>query len=427
MKYVKTRGKLKVLLLSLLVLFAFFCLRSVHAANPVLKGEVQAGILLKLAEAGLECIKAGNAVLPAKVVNVKPHSQADNEGVSPGDLILSVTPKDNTIDIVEERNGQKYSLNLTCYPDFAKPKAAVTHDAKTEQPMLAEIKDIPPPTGWKEPPNARAETMQEQNPEQAIPAESATNTTLSSSVSEQRKILAAHDVVILIDKSGSMNTKDCPDGLSRWEWCKKQAVSLAQESESYLPEGITLVVFSNDSRVFPHAHVKEIADVFEKYSPGGSTNTGTALYDRLKAYIDARQANSKTTKPIVIAVITDGEPTDGRMSANSIISATRQMHKPDEISITFLQVGYEVAGTAVLNELNSKLVEEGAKYDIVDLRTFPELLQSGLRASLVHAILEPRLKPQPEGSESEHSDSFFEHLRTNLEKKWLKRQAKQGE
>lgn len=422
------------------VLFAFLSLPSSQAANPILKGELQAGIFQKLLEAGLDCVKAGNAVLPARVVHVKPHSQADNEGVEPGDLILSVTPKDNTIDIVEERHGAKYSLNLTCYPDFAKPKA-VSNDVKTEQPMLAKVEDIPPPSGWREPSNARADTspldpdsqMEGRSPQSDTQANdqrnNASNTSLATSVSEQeqRRVLSGHDVVIMIDKSGSMNTRDCPNGLSRWDWCKQQALSLAQESESYLPDGITLVVFSNESRVFPHVHVKEIAKVFEKYSPGGPTNTGEALYDRLRSYLDARQANAKTTKPIVIAVITDGEPTDGRMSANSIISATRQMHKPDEISITFLQVGYEVAGTAVLNELSDKLVDEGAKYDIVDLKSYPELLQSGLGMALVHAILEPRLKPQPNGSESERSDSFFDHLRSSLEKKWLKRQANQGE
>ena len=246
------------------------------------------------------------------------------------------------------------------------------------------------------------------------------------SVADQEKILSQHEVVVMIDKSGSMNTPDCEGGLSRWEWCREQATALSRESEDYLPDGITLVVFASEYEVYPHAHVKDIADVFKNFSPGGSTNTGSALWDRLRAYLSEKSRNPKSTKPLVIAIITDGEPTDGRTAAEAIMSATAQIHNPASISIAFLQVGSGAAGSGLLDELADKLTYEGARYDVVEHKTYAELLKIGLRTAIVSAILAPHVKNQNYGTGIAHSDSFFDQIRSHLEKKWLKHQSKRS-
>jgi Mg-chelatase subunit ChlD len=398
-----------------------------HSAK-MLQLTLHAGVFVKLLEAGLDCIPESKLPLPALVNSVKIHSQAENEGMREGDRILSVSVHpDQSIDVTIDRAGQTYSLRLDTNPDWGKgwKNKSVPDSEKTEiiqasarpsenaavapAPLLA---DITPSTSLNYP--GQSAEIQPSN----------TNDELQLSVQEQEKILGQHEVIVMIDKSGSMNTRDCPGGLSRWEWCAEQATALSKESEEYWPEGITLVVFSNDFDVYPHAHVKEVADVFKNYAPEGSTNTGSALWDRLRAYLNQRAHNPKKTKPLVIAVITDGEPTDGRTTQDAIISATGQMQEPADISITFLQVGNGATGAALLDELADKLVDEGARYDIVEHETFSKLQRMGLRRALVSAIVAPHVKPQLNGDITAHSDSFFERLRQNLEKKWLKHQPK---
>jgi uncharacterized protein YegL len=421
-------------------------------AVTLLRGAVEEGVYAKLLEAGIYAVKEGNALLPAKVKQVKFHSQAYLEGVSEGDKILTVTIHDSSLDVLLDRSGTHYSLNLATHPEFANGWQNVSKDGnatakagagldkpdgRATLPMLAKVESQPSTAGWRQPKGGEniEEDLSSQKPQNDAPKKEPDPTRdpesnnlfgREVSESEQKKILAQHDVVILIDKSGSMNTPDCDEKgtVSRWQWCRAQTVGLAKDLNNILPEGLTVDVFSNDFDVYPHADAAKISDVFKNFSPGGSTNTGAALWDRLRAYLEDKPENGKTKRPILIAVITDGDPTDGRTTQDAIISATRQIKNANEISITFLQVGREASGTAVLDELANNLVDEGAKFDIVDHLTYDQLVRTGLRQALVSAIISPRLKAQPENSEgTAHSDSFFEHMRASLDRKWLKHQT----
>jgi uncharacterized protein YegL len=391
---------------------------------------LHAGVFIKLLEAGLDCIPEGKQPLPALVNSVKYHSQAENEGMREGDRVLDVSlHTDDSVDVRFDRGGQTYSLRLDTNPDWGKGwrNKSAQQGPETEKRVIVLDGRRPSENAAVAPAPLLADITPSTDPNYSgqlsrrLPQN---DDTIRLSLADQEKILAQHEVVILIDKSGSMNTRDCPGGLSRWEWCREQTTALSKESEDYWPEGITLVVFSNDFDVYPHAHVKEVGSVFENYLPEGSTNTGSALWDRLRTYLREKAKSPKTTKPLVVAIITDGEPTDGKTTAEAVISATGQMQDPADISITFLQVGNGATGSALLDELADKLVDEGARYDIVEHETFSKLLSTGLKSALVSAIVAPHVKPQLNGENTAHSDSFFERLRSGLEKKWLRHQPK---
>jgi uncharacterized protein YegL len=434
----RCRGSERLILAALILIVSIFRLpEALSAPGQPKPGEkmiqltLHAGVFAKLLEAGLDCVPEGKQALPALVNSVKFHSQAETEGMREGDRILAVSVHpDDSLDLTFERGGSKYSLRLDTYPEWgrgwtnkgaqetASEKQAQPVDRPTEKPA-ENVAIAPEPLLANVTPSMNP-NYPDQTPQTSIPE----NDPINLSVAEQQKILAEHQVVIMIDRSGSMNTRDCPQGFSRWEWCRQQTTELSKESEDYLPEGLTLVVFSTDFEVYQHAHVKEIAEVFQNFSPEGSTNTGSALWDRLRAYLNEKAKNPKLTKPLLIAVITDGEPTDGRTTADAIINATSKMTNPADISITFLQVGNGAAGSALLDELADKLVDEGARYDIAQHETFARLLRTGLRTALVSAIVAPHVKPQQDGNNTAHSDSFFRRLGASLEKKWLKHQPK---
>jgi hypothetical protein len=222
-------------------------------------------------------------------------------------------------------------------------------------------------------------------------------------------VLEAHEVAVLVDKSGSMDTRDCPPspsaqrlltmlfnsagpglgGLeSRWEWCREQALSFSNQAARALGNGITLVPFSSDWKLYQHCNIDNIARVFAQNQPGGSTNLGPALRAIFQDYFQ-RRSDGSPMKPLVVAVITDGAPSSTGSVRSAIIDATKQMQNPDEITVLFLQVGHDRDGVQFLQNIDGGLLDRGALYKIVQVESFEHLQQVGLGRALAQAASAP--------------------------------------
>jgi hypothetical protein len=215
-------------------------------------------------------------------------------------------------------------------------------------------------------------------------------------------LLSSHDVIILVDKSGSMGDRDCPaptTGLrffarngepdadvSRWDWCESELVDMSRMAGNALRQGIRVVLFDNHYSVYDRVRVGEIPRIFQAHHPAGNTNAALALKSQLDSYFANRVPGR--SRPVVVAVITDGLPSNARALKKAIIDATRTMNSPDEVAITFLQVGKDRKGVNLVHELDDDLVRQGAIYDIVDSKDFGELMQIGLGRALADAITE---------------------------------------
>ncbi len=242
---------------------------------------------------------------------------------------------------------------------------------------------------------------------------------LQVEVSKQElKMLGEHDVTLLIDKSGSMDTNDCPPPnkaskmskylsiplmltigtnpflITRWHWCQIQTMHFADLAQNYLDNGMTVVLFSSNFKVFDNVHFNDIETIFKVNHPGGGTNTTAALVSVIRHYFDARLTNSNV-KPLVIAIITDGVPDNPYSLKRAIIEATYHMRNPNEISIAILQIGGSFFGYNFLKELDYGLVAQGAKYDIVSVKTFGLLEKIGLARGFVDAIEDNQKANQP--------------------------------
>jgi hypothetical protein len=106
----------------------------------------------------------------------------------------------------------------------------------------------------------------------------------------------------------------------------------------------------------------------------------------LNEYFARRNDTGGHCKPLAIAIITDGMPDNPRSLRDLIVEATHAMRNPHEITITFLQIGTEREGYELLHDLDQNLLHEGAKYDIVSSKPFPDVVRDGLARSLVDAI-----------------------------------------
>lgn len=251
----------------------------------------------------------------------------------------------------------------------------------------------------------------------------ASNHAMSGGVTQlELKQLAHHDVVLVIDKSGSMNTPDCPGvgsgqglaslglgsggssnllrmlaafggvnvgamggmlgGMSRWEWCGAQTAALAQQYNSVAPNGLSVVLFSTGTRIFPNVKVQEIPKIFTEFRPGGITNEATALRQTLGDYFNRKNMTNGNVKPLLVAVITDGEPTDKGALVNTIGMAMGELRQQGEIKITFLQVGNTLDGSDFVARLQRQFPA------IVSSKTFGQLQRTGLTRALVDCIAE---------------------------------------
>lgn len=218
----------------------------------------------------------------------------------------------------------------------------------------------------------------------------------------QLQLLSTRNVVILVDRSSSMNEKDCPGNVSRWRWCQEQAELFSGQIAGVLNERFTLGLFAHNYEIYPNVTVDQMGRLFGRKKLGLGTHPEGALREIFDSYFRGDMGQ----KPLAIAIVSDGDPNDEDKVAEVIKEATWQMRSPDQISITFLQVGHDEDGTDTLREFDQQLRRQGAKYDIVDRRSFYDVQRLGLLGSLVVAIkattpavvktpARPKAKPKP--------------------------------
>lgn len=239
--------------------------------------------------------------------------------------------------------------------------------------------------------------VQQSAPERGMPR---TTTTLSL---PELRLLTSRDIVLVIDKSGSMETRDCPTNSSmpwqlrlplsiisgggvnratRWEWCAQQSMDLAQQTAQLSPGGLTIVLFADYARVFERVNPRSIPLIFSNNTPGGGTNMASAVKGQLSDYM--RRKSHGRTKPLVMAVISDGAASNPGAVRDAIEAAANRIDNPREIAITFLQVGNDRKGSGDIQRMDHQL--SNARFDIVHSRSFSELQHTGLARALVDAV-----------------------------------------
>jgi hypothetical protein len=191
------------------------------------------------------------------------------------------------------------------------------------------------------------------------------------------------------DISGSMNEVDGTGSLSKFQWCHEQISHLAEMLAPY-NKTFTITTFNRTFQTVQNCTPEKIEQIYSTIQPNGGTDLVDPLMERLGA---ARARHSAGGKPVVIAVITDGEPNiprDPKVVNQALIKFTQSLSAPDQVSVTFLQIGDTFDGRGFCIDLDDNLVNEGARYDIVDTKTFDELKSQGLVNALIDAVIEAK-------------------------------------
>lgn len=186
------------------------------------------------------------------------------------------------------------------------------------------------------------------------------------------------DYVLIIDKSGSMATRDCPNGKTRWEYCQESTFALASKMETLDPDGIDLYVFSGGFKKYYNVTSDKVGQIFKENEPSGSTALDSVLQDAIDGYF----ANPKNH--MTIMVVTDGEPNDQEAVKKVIVGASNKLDADEQLAISFIQIGKDEGAKKYLKTLDDDL--KGAKFDIVDAKTMDEIENMTLSEVLEAAI-----------------------------------------
>lgn len=196
---------------------------------------------------------------------------------------------------------------------------------------------------------------------------------------EQIAKLSEFDFIALLDLSGSMGTVDCK-GRSRYVAMQESVETFCRDLGKLDSDGIDLVLF-NGSAIDIHQGVTadQVATVFATREPRSSTPLDAALREGLKLA-------GKSDKKDFLIVFTDGVPDDEKAVADLIRAQSNKQETDDELTILFIQVGYDDGATKYLQMLDDNL--KGCKFDIVDAKTIEEADKFASTADLILAAID---------------------------------------
>jgi vWA found in TerF C terminus len=199
-------------------------------------------------------------------------------------------------------------------------------------------------------------------------------------------MLENRDYTLIIDKSGSMATKDKPGGSSRWQIMQESTLALASKCEELDPDGITIYLFSGKFKRYDQVTAAKVGTIFQENDPSGRTDLAAVLGDAINNYFQRKAAGQIPANGEIILVVTDGEPDDRKAVMQVILDASQKLDRDEELAISFIQVGTDEAATKFLKILDDDLGRAGAKFDIVDTITMNDMEDLTLKEVLLSAI-----------------------------------------
>lgn len=172
--------------------------------------------------------------------------------------------------------------------------------------------------------------------------------------------------IFCVDVSGSMNTTDCPGGVSRINYLKEQVIAFATEASKWDEDGIDVLTFGQ--KITPYNGI----DAAKAASVIGALSATEAMTDTASVIREAYKMHKKGGyAQTVCFVATDGAPSDKEAVKDSIRTIASELKDEHEFAISILTVGNIDAGLAAfLTELDDNLK---AKHDIVDVKALTEV------------------------------------------------------
>mmetsp|Transcript_99675 Transcript_99675/g.282065 ORF Transcript_99675/g.282065 Transcript_99675/m.282065 type:complete len:185 (+) Transcript_99675:3-557(+) len=156
--------------------------------------------------------------------------------------------------------------------------------------------------------------------------------------------------------------------ISRWGQAEAALKFLARHAIEKDPDGISLLFF--DTKFTEHLNVRTTRQVDGLFA-GNRPHGRTFLAEPLGRAMEPDTIGRAET----VLVIIDGAASDPAEVVREITARTQKMCRPELLSISFIQVGFDELATTYLDALQGVLRGEGERYrfDIVDTMSAQEM------------------------------------------------------
>lgn len=183
---------------------------------------------------------------------------------------------------------------------------------------------------------------------------------------QAQEICKSRDYSIFVDESLSMNTGDCPDRTSRWNFVAEVVGLIAAVVSKYDDDGIDLTLFGGKTpKVYRGITPAQLSESIPSGPSAMSTYLGQALDDEFNHYF-----TSGNPKPLTVLVLTDGQSTDPAVVERALRNAAKAAQDGDRIAVGFWQIGYDSGAAKELQRLDDELGE----IDITDYVLMSDLI-----------------------------------------------------
>ncbi len=328
-----------------------------------------------------------------RVTQVDPHGLAARAGIASGDEIEQTELQLDTLVLRMNRGGRFFSASIK----LSSPQSGSrTIPGNVAQNSLAEPQNFNSGTPQSDQnrrfvasTNASTNTLRVQTDSFGRPIVDINQGRPLSivDINAPIRLLANYQLELIVDQSLSMGKRDCPGGLSRWDWCGLQAADLSRAISSFVPEGLTITPFNSGYRVYRSSNPQDIVTLFQRGQRAFGTRLAEPLEDRFNSFFKNLKRNPK---PLLIAVITDGIPfpkPEPEMVVSELVKASRRMSYPTEVTVVFFQIGgNDRFGHNYLQYLDQNLYRDGARFHLVHTFPFEQLQQIGLANALVQTV-----------------------------------------
>lgn len=198
--------------------------------------------------------------------------------------------------------------------------------------------------------------------------------------------LKNRDYYLAIDRSGSMEEKDCPNGKSRWDYMQESVTAFAGRMQELDEDGITVIPFNSQITVYDNTTQEKVKDIFKSQSPGGGTALVPVLKWAFDDYFRKKNCGKCQANGALLVIVTDGLPSDESDAAQLIVGFTKKLESRAEFGISFIQIGKDPHASEYLTRLDTHLEKEGSKLDIVNTMTMDQVDKIGLQDALIAAL-----------------------------------------
>lgn len=282
--------------------------------------------------------------LPSKVSGIALGSAAAYSGLRAGDMVTDIVTDPNKLIVSIDRDGKKYRATIAM--NVAGLKAQF------------EERKIPFSVG-------------------------------DSPFDNEMKELAKYEVVILLDRSKSMDEKNAgvPGDISKWSWCRQQIDNVYLATARVLDGGFKLVLFDRGYQIRQGVTLWDLKQVFDRLKPEvDDKNISQPLEMVLNRYLKDKTPKSK---PLLVIVLSDGKRNSGTPLQTVLINVSKRSN-PGEIVVTFMQVGNSITGEELFDDLSHNLVAKGARYRMVYYKPFSDLRNRGLLQEILATVRQVR-------------------------------------